>query len=132
VIKPEKFMLWNKKIKGMSVTGQFTVNQFFATVYNWHGRQSQCKSIATRIIDGEMLELRHSDFLGKNMPHELVVLERITLQENKEVTVVTKDVFMKNHGLPFFLVPVFWFVNRFGWSPEPDHLQLLCEREGSQ
>jgi hypothetical protein len=56
-------------------------------------------------------------------------LERITLKERNGKTIVTKDVFIKNHGMPLILLPLIWFITRFGHPAEPDRLKVMCEKD---
>jgi len=128
VIRPERFQKWNRKIAGMEAYGEFRLGQPFATRYKWKGKQIQCVSVATSIIVGSLLELRHSSFVGDNVNPEMEVIERITLIERRGRTVVTKELSIKNHGTPLIWAPIFWLIARFGWPAEPDALKLICER----
>src|SRR6266705_98225 len=76
VIRPERFQKWNKQIAGMAAYGEFRLGQPFATRYKWRGRQVQCVSVATSIVVGSLLELRHSSFVGDNVNPEMEVTER--------------------------------------------------------
>ncbi len=129
VIRPERFQKWNKKIAGMEAHGEFRLGQPFATRYKWRGRQVQCVSVATSIVVGSLLELRHSSFVGDNVNPEMEVIERITLNERRGRTVVTKELSIKNHGIPLLWAPIFWLINRFGSPAETDALKSICESE---
>ncbi len=127
VIKPEYFKKWNKKIDSMEAKDEFRLNQFFQTSYKWNNRQISCRSIAVSIVEKSLLELRHTDFLGINIKHEMIIVERVILNERKGKTTVTKDVSIRNHSIPLLIVPIFWLVNRFSSSKELDALDLLCK-----
>jgi hypothetical protein len=129
VIKPEVFQEWNKNIVSMEARGEFRVGQPFATHYKLGKKQTQCISVVTSLIEGKVLELRHSNCVGTNVHREMEVVERIILKERDGKTIVTKDVSLKNHGIPLIFVPIIWFVTRFGHTTEPDRLKLMCERE---
>ena len=85
-------------------------------------------SVATSIVVGSLLELRHSSFVGDNVNPEMEVIERITLSESRGRTVVTKELSIK-HGIPLIWAPIFWLIVRFGWPAEPDALKSICESE---
>jgi hypothetical protein len=129
VIKPEDFQKWNKNIVSLEARGEFRVGQPFATHYKLGKKQSQCLSVVTNMIEGELLELRHSNCVGKDSCPDLEAVERITLKERNDKTMVIKEVTIKNHGVPWILVPIIWFVTRFGYSTGPDPLKLMCESD---
>jgi uncharacterized protein YndB with AHSA1/START domain len=129
VIRPERFQKWNKKIAEMEARGAFRVGQPFATRYKWKGRQIQCLSVATSIVEGSLLELRHSSFVGDKVNPGMEVIERITLTERHRRTVVTKELSINKHGIPLIWAPIVWFIARFGWRAEPDALKAICESE---
>jgi hypothetical protein len=129
VIKPVYFQKWNKNIVSMEARDKFILGHPFATHYKLGRKQSQCKSVVTSIIEGSLLELRHSNCTGINGPAEMEVLERITLKERNGKTIVTKDVFIKNHGMPLILQPLIWFITRFGHPAESDRLKVMCEED---
>jgi hypothetical protein len=129
VIKPEYFQKWNKNIVSMEARDKFTLGQPFATHYKLGKKESQCISVVTSMIEGSLLELRHSNCTDTNGPTEMEALERITLKERMGKTIVTKDVFIKNHGMPLILLPLIWFITRFGHPAEPDRLKVMCEKD---
>ena len=129
VIDPECFQKWNKNIISMEARDHFSLGQPFMTHYKLGKKQSQCISVVTAMTEGKLLELHHSNCTSPDGPTEMEVIERITLKERNGRTVVTKDVFIKNHGLPLILVPLIWFVTRFGHPKEPDRLKLMCESD---
>jgi hypothetical protein len=127
IIFPEHFQKWNKRIISLEAKGEFRLGQLFTTRYQMGAKQIQCVSAATAIQEGRLLELRHSNCIGNGINPELEVCERITLQEVKGRTIVTKEVVIKNHDLPWIMIPIIWFVTHFGKSTEPDTLKLMCE-----
>jgi hypothetical protein len=52
---------------------------------------------------------------------------RVTLEESRGRTTVTKIVTVRNHGIPWFLMPLIWFVTRLGKPVGPDPLKSLLE-----
>lgn len=129
IISPEHFQKWNKRIIALEAKGEFRLGQLFTTHYQMSAKQIQCVSTATAIEEGRLLELRHSNCIGNGINPELEVCERITLQEVKGRTIVTKEVVIKNHDVPWILIPIIWFVTRFGKPTEPDTLKLMCESD---
>jgi hypothetical protein len=113
----------------MEAKGRFQRGQRFVTQYQWNRRQVQCWSVATAIEEGRLLELHHSNFLGRGVKAGMEVRERITLEEKDDRTVVTKHVRITNHGIPWIFVPLIWFVSRFGHAVKEDELKVLCERD---
>ena len=131
VIRPESFQRWNTKVSHIDAVGEFRVGQPFTTHYAWRGKALQCASLATEIQDGRVLELRHSALVGPGVPPDLLVRERITLEPRGARTVVTKLVVIENHGVPWYLQALIWFVTRFGAPTAPDPLKVLCEGEAA-
>ena len=130
VIRSESFQKWNTKISAMDVTGEFRLGQPFTTHYQWKAKPLQCVSRATEIQEGRVLELRHSAPSGPGIPPDMEIIERITLVEFGGRTTVTKIVTVTNHGIPWFVMPLIWFVSRFGTPVGPDPLKSLCEAGG--
>jgi hypothetical protein len=93
----------------------------------WRNKQIQCQSVAVRIEEGRLLELRHSSPIGRGLNRELEVIERVTLEDQGARSVVTQDVHFRNHDLPWFLVPLMWFVTRFGKPVGRNRLKEMCE-----
>jgi len=120
-------MAWNTKVISMEAKGQFVLGQPFVTHYRMRGKEIQCLSTATAIQEGRLLELRHGHCIGSGISPDLAVCERITLREIRRKTIVTKDVAIANHGVPWILIPLIWFITRFGKTQEPDKLKLMCE-----
>jgi hypothetical protein len=54
-------------------------------------------------------------------------IERITLEEKDGRTIVTKDVTVRNSGVPWFVVQLIWFIGRFGKPVGKDKLMEICE-----
>ncbi len=129
IIRPEYFMKWNTKIIAMDAQGEFRVGQTFITHYRMNSKEIQCSSMATAIEEGRRLELRHSNCVGKGNNPELEVHEKITLQAENGHTIVLKEVVITNHDIPCILIPIIWFVTRFGKTTEPDLLKLMCESD---
>ena len=129
VIKPESFQKWNKNIVSMEARGEFRLGQPFMTHYKLVKKETQCLSVVTSMIEGKVLELRHSNCVGTDNNPGMEAVERITLKERDGKTIVIKEVSIKNHGIPWMLVPIIWFVTRFGRPTEPDRLKLMCESD---
>ena len=129
VIRPESFRRWNEKVSALDAVGEFRVGQPFTTHYEWRGKALQCASIATQIENERVLELRHSAVVGPGVPRDLLIRQRITLVPQGARTVVTKLVSIENHGIPWYLLALIWFVTRFGAPTAPDPLKVLCEGE---
>jgi uncharacterized protein YndB with AHSA1/START domain len=127
IITPEAFQRWNEKVASMEARGRFELGQRFVTHYTWKNKQIQCQSVAVRIEEGRLLELRHSGPIGAGVNHDLEVVERVALGDRGVRSVVTKDVYFKHHDLPWFLVPLVWFITRFGKRVGKDRLREMCE-----
>jgi len=130
VITPELFLQWNDKVVEMEARGTFQLGQHFHTRYQMSGKQLQCWSALTAIEEGRLLELQHGNCSGKGVHGDIKVIERITLEEKHGRTVVIKDVHMMNHGIPWFVVPLIWFIRRFGKPVGRDKLKEMCEGGG--
>jgi len=128
VIRPEHFAKWNTKISSMDATGEFRLGQPFTTHYLWNNKSIQCVTVATEIRAGRLLELRHSNPTGPGIRPGMEIHERITLREMAGKSYVTKVVTLRNHGMPWVLIPIVWFVANFGARVGPDPLKTLCER----
>ena len=128
VIRPEHFAKWNTKIASIEATGEFRLGQPFTTHYRWNNKSIQCVTVPTELQPGRLLELRHSNLTGPDVRHDMEIYERITLREAGGHSFVTKVVTLRNHGIPWFFVPIVWFVANFGARVGPDPLKLLCER----
>jgi len=87
----------------------------------------QCLSVAVRIEEGHLLELRHSDFVGTGARADMEVIERIVMEEENHHSVVTKNMIIKKHDIPWVLAPLIWFVSHFGKPVGEDKLKLMCE-----
>lgn len=127
IVTAELFRQWNEKIVDIEATGQFRQGQSFITRYRMSGREMQCLSKVIALEPGLLLELRHGNCSGKGMRRELDVVERITLSEKRGRTIVKKEVDLRNSGLPWFMIPVLWFINRFGKPVGRNKLKDLCE-----
>ena len=77
-----------------------------------------------------MLALRHASPLGPGIKLDMEIVERITLEAAGGRTIVTKVVHVKHHGVPWMLLPLIWFVSRFGRPTGPNPLKTMCEAEG--
>jgi hypothetical protein len=130
VITPELFQQWNDKIIELDARGAFRLGQRFSTRYEMSRKQILCRSTVTALEEGRLLELRHGNCSGSGMNREIEVIERITLDEKNGRTIVTKEVIVGNAGVPWFFVPLIWFVNRFGKPVGKDKLKALCEGKG--
>jgi uncharacterized protein YndB with AHSA1/START domain len=131
IVTPERFQAWNEKVSSMEARGRFQAGQRFVTRYTWKDKQIQCQSVAVRLEEGRVLELRHASPIGRGLNRDLEVVERVTLEDRGACSVVTKDVYIKNHDLPWFLVPVAWFLTRIGKPVGKDRLKAMCEGESA-
>ena len=129
VIRPEHFQTWNSKITALDATGEFRLGQTFTTRYKWNDKVITCVTVPTEISEAHVLELRHAHPTGVGVRPDMEVQERITLRGFGRRTIVTKIITIKNHGMPWFLIPVVWFVGNFGARVGPDPLKVLCERQ---
>ena len=127
IITPEHYQSWNTKVVSMDAKGQFVLNQPFTTRYKMGRKEMQCNSMATAINPEHFLEIKHTNCVGTVNDSELVVYERIRLEDEGGQTIVTKEVDIQHHTIPWMIIPFIWFVTRFGKSVEPDRLKLMCE-----
>jgi uncharacterized protein YndB with AHSA1/START domain len=127
LVRAEHFAKWNRKIESIDATGEFRLGQPFATHYRWKNKSIQCVTIPTELQPGRLLELRHSNLTGPEIRHDMEIHERITLREVGGRSFVTKVVTLRNHGIPWFFLPIVWFVANFGARVGPDPLKVLCE-----
>jgi len=127
IISPEHFQLWNTKIISLEAKGQFLINQPFMTRYSMNGKEMQCISTVTAIENEHLLEIKHTNCVGNEDNSNLTVYERFTITESGKQTIVKKDVEVKHHQIPWILIPLIWFVTRFGKTVEPDKLKLMSE-----
>ena len=102
----------------------------FTTRYQWNQKQLQCTSIVTAIQEAKLLELRHSSPVAPGARPDLEICERVTLEQIGNRTNVTKRVLVKNHGIPWLVLPIIWLVNRFGKPTEVHPLKVMCEHDG--
>ena len=130
IIRAESFAKWNTKISSMDATGEFRVGQPFTTHYRWNNKAIQCVTVATEIQPGRVLELRHSMLTGTGIRPDLEIVERVTLRSAGGGSTVTKVVTIRNHGMPWFFIPLVWLVANFGARVGPDPLKMLCESNG--
>ena len=132
VVNPERFQEWNEKVSSMEAKGRFQLGQHFVTHYTWKKKQLQCQSVALRIEEGRLLELRHVSPIGAGVNREMEVTERVTLEDKGSRSVVTKDVYIKNHDIPWIFVPHIWLISRFGKPVGEDRLKSMCEGIASE
>jgi uncharacterized protein YndB with AHSA1/START domain len=130
IIRAESFAKWNTKISSMDATGEFRVGQPFTTHYRWNNKAIQCVTVATEIQPGRLLELRHSTLTGTGIRSGMEIHERITVRGAGGGSTVTKVVTIRNHGMPWFFIPLVWLVANFGARVGPDPLKMLCESNG--
>ena len=129
LVRAEHFAKWNTKIDSIDATGEFRLGQPFTTHYRWNNKSIQCVTVPTELQPGRLLELRHSNLTGPGISHEMEISERITLREAGGHSLVTKVVTLRNHGIPWFFLPIVWFVANFGARVGPDPLKVLCESQ---
>ena len=129
VVNPENFIKWNDKITRIEAGGEFKLGQQFATGYRLSSNESQCLTEVTALEENRLLELRHSNCVSSKpgQPDGMEALERITLEEREGSTLVTKTVTVRNHRIPLLLLPLIWFVTRFGKPAGPSRLEQLCK-----
>jgi uncharacterized protein YndB with AHSA1/START domain len=127
IVTPELFQQWNDKIVAIEARGAFQLGQRFSTQYEMSRKPLQCWSQVTRLEEGHLLELRHGNCSGQGIRRDIEVVERVTLEEKDGHTIVTKDVTIRNSGVIWFVVPLIWFINRFGKPVGKDRLRELCE-----
>jgi uncharacterized protein YndB with AHSA1/START domain len=127
IVTPELFQQWNDKIIELDARGAFLRGQSFSTRYGMSRKQILCRSLVTELEEGRLLELRHGNCSGSGIRREIDVVERITLKEENGRTIVIKDVIVGNSGIPWLLIPLIWFINRFGRPARPDKLKAMCE-----
>jgi hypothetical protein len=127
IINPDYFQKWNEKISSMDARETFRLGQPFVTHYIWKNKRMQCLSVAVKIEDGRLLELRHSNFAGPGVNPGMEVRERVELERQDPRCIVHKNVSVKNHGIPWVFIPLFWFVSRFGRPVKEDRLKSMCE-----
>ncbi|MFP5211809.1 MAG: SRPBCC domain-containing protein, partial [Acidobacteriota bacterium] len=130
VILSEYFRRWNKKIVSMDAPDEFKVGQSFTTRYRMGSKEIQCLTTVAVVEENRLLEMRHANCMGESIGPDLEVVETITLQEKRGRTHVRKVVTVRNHSLPWLLIPIIWFVSRFGSPTEPNALKALCEGDG--
>jgi hypothetical protein len=127
IINPEYFQKWNEKIAWMDARDTFRLGQPFVTHYLWKKKKLQCLSVALKIEENRLLELRHSNFVGPGVNPEMEVIERITLEEQGFGCMVTKNASIKSHGIPWVFIPLIWMVTRFGKPVREDRLKIMRE-----
>jgi len=127
IVTPELFLQWNDKVVAMEARDAFQLDQHFHTRYEMNGKQLQCWSSVTAIEKERLLELRHGNCAGKGMHRDIEVIERISLFEKGGRTVVTKNVTVRNSGVPWYFAPLIWFITRLGTPVGKDKLKELCE-----
>lgn len=125
IVVPSEFKKWNDKIVEMDAGDRFYERQVFSTLYEMSGKRSRMRTTVTALEEGRLLELRHDQ--GVDIAADTVVVERITVSGDGGRCVVDKDVVVRNHHMPWWLMPLIWFVTRFGRRAGPDKLQQLCE-----
>ena len=103
------------------------LGQPFTTHYRWNNKDIQCATTATEIEPGRLSELRHSGLTGQGIRPDMEIVERIMLRGAGDRSIVTKVVTIKNHGMPWFFIPLVWFIANFGARVGPDPLKVLCE-----
>lgn len=127
IVTPELFRKWNDKIVSMEARGAFVAGQQFSTCYRLTSQSAQCLSVVAELQPQRLLELRHSVVMSASGRTGVNAAERITLEEKDGGTLVTKTVTIERHGIPLWLLPVIWFVTRFGKPAGEDKLKKLCE-----
>jgi hypothetical protein len=127
IVTAEHFRAWNDKIIDLEASGEFRAGQTFHTGYRMSKNEIRCWSKVTALEPERLLELHHGNCVGQGLKREIEVVERVRLEEKDGRTIVTKDVTVTNSGVPWFFVPLIWFVTRFGKPYGKDKLKELCE-----
>lgn len=127
IVTPELFRQWNDKIASIEARERFHAGQQFTTHYLWHGREMQCLSVVAGIEEGRLLELRHTRCLGPKAQLDMEIIERVELKSSGTRSTVTKNITVRNHGIPWYLLPLIWLLTRFGTPKGEDKLKTLCE-----
>ena len=129
----ESFREWNEKITSLDASGPFRLGQRFTTQHALSGRATQFTSEVVALDEGRLLELRHAHPVGQGVDPRMEVSERVTLDAldarvaGGARTLVTKDVRVRHHGLPWWLLPVIWLVTRLGRPVGENRLKRMCE-----
>ena len=129
LVTPELFQKWNDKVESMNARERFRKGQTFTTHYLWKGKPMQCTTTVTELEEGRLIELRHAHMVGTSSPREMEAVERIELKPRGKGSVVTKTVDIMNSGVPWWLAPLIWLINRFGTRQGEDKLKTLCESD---
>jgi len=129
VVRPELFAKWHPKIHAMDARGEFRIGTPFTTHYLWNNTPLQCTSIVSALEPERVLELTHTNPMGRGINPAMRITERFTLEPARGGTVVTNTVDIENAEIPWFLRPLIWFVTRFGRPTAPNPLKMLCESE---
>lgn len=127
VATAEYFRQWNDKIVDIETAGEFHLGQAFHTRYRMSGKEMTCWSKVSALEPERLLELHHGNCEGRGARRELEVIERIILEEKADRTIVRKEITVSNHGVPWLLRPLIWFITRFGKPAGKDRLKELCE-----
>jgi hypothetical protein len=85
--------------------------------------------VAVKIEEGRLLELRHSNCVGPRVNPKMEVTERVELEGKGSRCIVTKNVAIKKHGIPWLFIPLIWLVTLFGKPIKEDRLKVMCERK---
>ena len=127
IVTAEHFRVWNDKVIDLETQGEFRLGQTFHTGYRMSQHEIRCWSKVTALEPERLLELHHGNCTGQGLKRDIEVVERVTLEEKDGRTIVTKEVVIRNSGVPWFFVPLIWFVTRFGKPVGKDKLKALCE-----
>jgi uncharacterized protein YndB with AHSA1/START domain len=130
ITTPELILKWNDKILSINARGRLVLNRSFDMQCKLTSDTVTCTTVPTRLEEPYVLELTHGNVVGEKTPRDLKVIERFMLSEKNNVTHLRKDIWIRNHGIPFFVVPLIWLINRTGRPTGPDRLKELCEADG--
>ncbi len=127
VIVPELLQKWNNKMVETEARHEFVLGQRFMTHYQMRRRGLRCTSEVTALEPHRRLALRHFDPQGDNVRLDMEATETITLTEKKGGTLLLKEVVIRNHGTPWWIMPLVVLVTLLGKPRNPNPLKKLLE-----
>ena len=80
-----------------------------------------------KIEEGRLLEPRHSNCVGPGVNPKREVTGRVELGGKGSRCIVTKNVAIKKHGIPWLFIPLIWLVALFVKPIKEDRLKMMCE-----
>jgi len=123
--RAELFIAWNPKIRKLHRDGPFRVGDEFWTEYSLSQKLTTCSTRVTGITPLKMLALEHTRCQTQTDLTDLHVRETFELEEGSRWTHLYHTIRIRHHGLPFYIVILFWLVTTFGTTVEADTLEHL-------